>query len=187
MIVVDTLILDDGRAVLYLNTCAFLQTVNSVMDKELKIDLRDIAGDDGDEDEDVRLTSDSAIDELMSALDALEGHADDSIQANRDTEMYWITTLNERDELILSNKKSISELQRLNRKLQDENQMLRQQLSSSDQSEVVTALQDDASRSRNLSMQVSVLIRVKILMQKFITEVFYIFLSNVVIKRPSFR
>ena len=157
MIVVDTLILDDVRAVLYLNTCAFLQTVNSVMDKELKIDLRDIAGDDdGDEDEDVRLTSDSAIDELMSALDALEGHADDSIQANRDTEMYWITTLNERDELILSNKKSISELQRLNRKLQDENQMLRQQLSSSDHSDVVTALQDDASRSRNLSMQVSV-------------------------------
>ena len=159
------------------------------MDKELKIDLRDIAGDDddGDEDEDVRLTSDSAIDELMSALDALEGHADDSIQANRDTEMYWITTLNERDELILSNKKSISELQRLNRKLQDENQMLRQQLSSSDQSEVVTALQDDASRSRNLSMQVSVLIRVKILMHKFIGgSILYIFIKCCY-KKTSFR
>ena len=128
---------------------AVFQTEPFKMDKELKIDLSDL-----DSDEDVRVTSDSAIDELMSALDALEGHADDSIQANRDTEMYWITTLNERDELILANKKSISELQQLNSKLREENQLLREQLSLTEHSSVLTALQDDASQSRNLSLQV---------------------------------
>ncbi|XP_067941301.1 uncharacterized protein [Watersipora subatra] len=129
----------------------------SIMESELKIDLSGISGEeevsDTDRDEDTKITSDSAIDELMSALDVLEGHADDSIQVSRNTEMYWITTLNERDELILSNKKSISELQRINDKLREENQMLRQQLSLTDRSEVVSALQDDAAQSRSLSMQ----------------------------------
>lgn len=105
------------------------------------------------------LSSDSytptAADELMSVLDAMEGHADDSIAAHHDTEIQWIQILNERDELILSNKESIEDLQKLNENLTKENEQLKQQLVTLDQSEVVQALQEDAGSSRGMSLQVS--------------------------------
>lgn len=67
-------------------------------------------------------------DELMYALDTLEEHANDSIQATRDSEIHWIQILQERDELIASKEKSIEHLQSLNERLETENQYLLQQV-----------------------------------------------------------
>lgn len=119
------------------------------MSADLPLDLSSVA------DDEAQINTSSTMDELMTVLDALEGHADGSIQASQDTEMYWATRLNERDELILSNRKSINDLQHLNDKLRDENGLLKQQLMQLDQSEIITALQGDAGESRKLSLQVN--------------------------------
>lgn len=104
----------------------------------------------------VNLNSPSIIDdELMTALDALEGHADDTIQASRSSELYWIKTVNERDELILENRQTIEELQSLNETLSKENRELRGQLLMNNQGDIVGALQEDAGESRKLSLHVS--------------------------------
>ncbi|KAF6029637.1 hypothetical protein EB796_012046 [Bugula neritina] len=101
----------------------------------------------------VNLNSPSIIDdELMTALDALEGHADDTIQASRSSELYWIKTVNERDELILENRQTIEELQSLNETLSKENRELRGQLLMNNQGDIVGALQEDAGESRKLSL-----------------------------------
>lgn len=105
--------------------------------------------------EDTPLNSTSTMDELMSALDFLEGRADDSIQASRTSELYWMQALNERDKLIHANNTSIEDLSRLNDRLNKENGLLKQELIKLDKSEIVSALQEDAGDSRKMSLQVS--------------------------------
>lgn len=70
-------------------------------------------------------------DELMFTLDTLEEHANGSmqaLQATRDSELYWVAAIRERDELINSKEKSIEHLQSLNEKLRSENDYLVDQL-----------------------------------------------------------
>ena len=118
----------------------------------MELDDSLIGTDDGDEDGETPINSTSTMDELMSALDVLEGHADENIMASRNTEIYWIQTLNQRDQLILANNRSIEDLTRLNNKLKEENELLKEQLASIDTSDMVTALQ--AGDSRKISIQV---------------------------------
>ena len=120
----------------------------------MELDDSLIGTDDGDEDGETPINSTSTMDELMSALDVLEGHADENIMASRNTEIYWIQTLNQRDQLILANNRSIEDLTRLNNKLKEENELLKEQLASIDTSDMVTALQGEAGDSRKISIQV---------------------------------
>ena len=120
----------------------------------MELDDSLIGTEDGDEDGETPINSTSTMDELMSALDVLEGHADENIMASRNTEIYWIQTLNQRDQLILANSRSIEDLTRLNNKLKEENELLKEQLASIDTSDMVTALQGEAGDSRKISLQV---------------------------------
>lgn len=93
-------------------------------------------------------------DELMSALDALEEHANDSIEASRHTELYWLQTLQERDDIILSKSQSITDLQRFNDRLKEENRLLKEQLANAADLDLLIELQQDADDSRQMSLQV---------------------------------
>lgn len=117
--------------------------------KELQIDLSTSSGFHDD-------FSPHTTDELMSALDILEEHANDSIQASHHTELHWLQTLEERDDIILAKNKSIDDLQRFVDRLQEENELLKEQLANStEDSEMMTALRQDADDSRQMSLQVS--------------------------------
>lgn len=109
----------------------------------------------GDDDVETAIDSTCTMDELMSALDVLEGHADDNIMASRNTEIYWIQTLNQRDQLILANTRSIEDLTRLNDKLKEENSLLKEQMENIEASDSGSTIQDESEHSRQLSLKVS--------------------------------
>lgn len=109
----------------------------------------------GDDDVETAIDSTCTMDELMSALDVLEGHADDNIMASRNTEIYWIQTLNQRDQLILANTRSIEDLTRLNDKLKEENSLLKEQMENIEALDSGSTIQDESEHSRQLSLKVS--------------------------------
>lgn len=125
---------------------------NSLDETDLQIEVSTSSG---FKDDDHSPNSAASMDELMHYLDTLEEHANDSIRQSRASELYWLKTVQERDDVIRSNTKSIEDLQRLNDKLKEENEVLKEQLLLvSENGDLVNGLQDDADSSRKLSLQV---------------------------------